>query len=202
MSLRIYTRSGDDGETGLFGGQRVPKDDFRIEACGSVDELNAHLGLVLACCGPESANLMVILTHVQHDLFAVGADLSTPGTESRIAGGTAVERIGPDLTTRLEGWIDAVDAGLPPLSSFILPGGSPMAARLHVCRAICRRAERRVVCLSQRDATNLEIVRYLNRLSDLLFVLARAANVWAGVEDVPWVKSGPARVHGSAEENA
>jgi len=165
---RIYTRLGDDGETHLGDMSRVPKTHPRIEAYGTVDELNAQLGVVLAL--PDlPAPFAVWLRRVQNDLFDVGADLSVPegGDRERL-------RVLPQQTTWLEEACDEVNAGLAPLKSFLLPGGAPAAAQLHVCRTVCRRAERRVVDCG--EDVSRECVRYLNRLSDLLFILSRAAN--------------------------
>ena len=164
---RIYTRLGDDGETHLGDMSRVPKTHPRIEAYGSVDELNAHIGMTLGL--PDlSAEHAEMLRRVQNDLFDVGADLSVPhgGDRERL-------RVVPTQTTQLEEACDAVNATLAPLRSFVLPGGTPAAAALHVCRTVCRRAERRTIDCG--DEINPECVRYLNRLSDLLFILARAA---------------------------
>jgi cob(I)alamin adenosyltransferase len=165
---RIYTRLGDDGETHLGDMSRVPKTHPRIEAYGTVDELNSQLGVALALPGLDE-RFAGFLRRVQNDLFDVGADISVPhgGDRERL-------RVVPGQTTWLEHACDEVNAELAPLKSFLLPGGTPAAAQLHVCRTVCRRAERRAVDCG--DALNPECVRYLNRLSDLLFILARAAN--------------------------
>jgi len=159
---RIYTRTGDDGTTGLGDGTRVPKDDLRVEAYGTVDELNSCLGLLLAIEGLPAA-LSSPLLEIQHDLFDLGGELCIPGhrmiTAARI--------------TALETLLDELNDPLPPLKDFILPGGGPAAASCHLARTICRRAERRVWSLAAREAVNPEAARYLNRLSDLLFVMAR-----------------------------
>ncbi|MCC6728852.1 MAG: cob(I)yrinic acid a,c-diamide adenosyltransferase [Chthonomonadales bacterium] len=183
MAQRIYTRSGDRGETGLFGGRRVPKDHDRVAAFGAVDELNCALGVVRTLA---PGDLAVLVARLQSELFALGADLATPDEDSVVAGGTVVARLPASLVAALEADIDALEATLAPLSSFILPGGCPLAAQLHVARAVCRRAERAVVALMASDSANPEVLRYLNRLSDLLFVAARAANLRAGVPDLPW----------------
>ena len=185
MPARIYTRTGDKGETGLFGGKRMRKDDLRVEAYGTVDELNAVLGAVRAQ-GPE-AEVDVLLFGIQNDLFLLGADLATPTPEDTHKGRITIERVEPERTAGLEQAIDRYEAALPPLTQFILPGGHPVAAALHVGRVVCRRAERRCVALAG-VATDLnpEILRYLNRLSDLLFVLARYANHHNGLPDVVW----------------
>jgi cob(I)alamin adenosyltransferase len=165
---RIYTRLGDDGETHLGDMSRVPKTHPRIEAYGTVDELNAQVGVALTLPDLPAAHADM-LRRVQNDLFDVGADLSVPhgGERERL-------RLAPAQTAWLEEACDEVNAQLAPLKSFVLPGGTPTAAQLHVCRTVCRRAERRTVACG--DAVNAECVRYLNRLSDLLFILARAAN--------------------------
>jgi cob(I)alamin adenosyltransferase len=169
---RIYTRLGDGGETHLGDMSRVPKTHARIEAYGTVDELNAQLGAALAAGGlPE--RFVAWLERVQNDLFDVGADISVPhgGDRERL-------RVAAEQTAWLEQACDEVNAELPNLKSFVLPGGTPAAAQLHVCRTVCRRAERRTIACG--DEVNAECVRYLNRLSDLLFILSRAANVGAG----------------------
>jgi cob(I)alamin adenosyltransferase len=165
---RIYTRLGDDGETHLGDMSRVPKTHPRIEAYGTVDELNAQLGLALTAPG-LSGEHADWLRRVQNDLFDVGADISVPegGDRERL-------RVRSEQTAWLEERCDEVNAELPSLKSFVLPGGTPAAAHLHVCRTVCRRAERRTVDCG--DEVNRECVRYLNRLSDLLFILSRAAN--------------------------
>jgi cob(I)alamin adenosyltransferase len=179
--MKIYTKTGDSGETGLFAGPRVRKDSPRIEACGAVDELNAALGLARTESLP--AEIDELLCRIQSELFDVGAQLATPDPASH---GTIL--IKPQHGERLEAAIDRHDAALPPLKQFILPGGTRGAALLHLARSICRRAERRVVTLAAPPSENIapEIIVYLNRLGDLLFVLARAVNAAAGVADVPW----------------
>jgi len=170
--MKIYTRTGDLGHTSLFGGSRVPKNDARIEAYGTVDELNSFIGLARTAELPQSID--DVLQQVQNDLFEIGAHLSSPGS-SRFPG------VDTARITALEQAIDAMESELAPLTTFILPGGAPAAAQLHVARTVCRRAERCVVAL-QEDTT----IAYLNRLSDYLFVAARFANLRAGREDVPW----------------
>lgn len=177
--MKIYTRTGDKGETGLLGGVRVKKHDRRIEAYGSVDELNAVLGVVRA--NHPSQRVNQILEHVQNELFAVGAELATPTPE-----GTHFGRVEESHVARLEEMIDWCESELAPLKHFILPGGSLTAAHLHHARTVCRRAERRVVELAESGPVSSQIVIYLNRLSDLLFVLARLENSRAGVPDVNW----------------
>ncbi|MGQ9876618.1 MAG: cob(I)yrinic acid a,c-diamide adenosyltransferase [Chloroflexus sp.] len=178
--MKIYTRTGDAGETGLFGGQRVRKDDLRVQAYGTVDECNAALGVARAA-GPDPA-LDAVLAVVQNQLFVVGADLASPGESPYIP------RVSTELTSFLEEQIDAMEAELSPLKQFILPGGHPVAAHLHLARTICRRAERVVVTLATEEEVRPEILTYLNRLSDFLFVAARIANARAGMSDVPWQK--------------
>jgi len=188
--MRIYTKTGDRGDTGLFGGKRVPKDDLRVEAYGTADELNAVLGVALASSvDPELINVLLSL---QADLFELGSDLATPLDERTDRGRITIRRIGSAEIERLEGLIDRWESDLEPLQTFILPGGHPAAAALHQARAVCRRAERRCVTLS-RSNTQVEsptvsenVLIFLNRLSDLLFVLARAANRRHGVADTPW----------------
>jgi cob(I)alamin adenosyltransferase len=178
---RIYTRLGDDGQTHLGDMSRVPKTDPRIEAYGTVDELNAHLGVLLVTPGAES--YADWLRRIQNDLFDVGADIAVP-----LGDGRDRLRVPAGHTTWLEERCDEVNAGLEPLRSFVLPGGTPAAAQLHVCRTVCRRAERRTVACGA--AVNPECVRYLNRLSDLLFILGRDAA--RGVEPL-WSPGASAR---------
>ena len=173
---RIYTKSGDAGETGLGDGARVSKCSDRVSAYGEVDELNAVLGLV-ACQSPQMTEF---LRTIQNDLFDVGADLCVPPS-----GGKPSLRMSPEQTVRLEGEIDRLNEKLKPLMSFVLPGGSPAAAWLHLARTVCRRAERSVVSLMQAEVVNPNVLTYLNRLSDLLFVMARVAND-NGQGDVLW----------------
>jgi cob(I)alamin adenosyltransferase len=178
--MKLYTKTGDDGTTGLFGGGRVPKASARVDAYGTVDETNAALGVARATrLAPAMDD---VLAHVQEDLFTLGAELAcVPGRESKLA----MTLLGPDDIARLERAIDESDAACAPLKSFVLPGGSPQAAALHVARTVCRRAERAVLAIDDTPARR-ELVVYLNRLSDLLFTLARQANLVAGVPDVPW----------------
>jgi cob(I)alamin adenosyltransferase len=185
--MKIYTKTGDDGQTGLFGGGRVAKDDLRIEAYGTVDELNAAIGVARAARLP--ADIDAILSTIQNDLFVAGAELATPA-ESRDKLDKRSDTLSERHIERLEAAIDRFDARLEPLAEFILPGGDPAAAALHFARTVCRRAERRVVSLqrSAADAASDAVMIYLNRLGDLLFVLARAAGAAAGVSDAPWRK--------------
>jgi len=178
--MKIYTKTGDKGDTSLFGGQRVPKDALRIEAYGTVDELNSILGVALAATSDE--RIHTVLTQVQNQLFDLGADLATP----RLSRGTKIRRIESKDANQLEKTIDSLNSSLKPIRSFILPGGSALAAQVHVARAVCRRAERAVVRLSRNEDIGGGIIVYLNRLSDLLFVLARYANHVAGVQEIAW----------------
>ena len=177
--MKIYTRTGDTGETSLFGGARVRKDDARIEAYGTVDELNSFIGAARASW--PSSSLDGPFHAIQSDLFDIGAHLASPGT-SRFAGPDAAR------IEALEQAIDAMEAELAPLKTFILPGGTLAAAHLHVARTVCRRAERLVVALNDEDDATKASITYLNRLSDFLFVAARFANHEQGVADVPWVR--------------
>lgn len=178
--MKIYTKSGDKGDTSLFGGQRVPKDALRIEAYGTVDELNSVLGIVRADGVGEE--LDGILGSLQDQLFVLGADLATPRSLEQ----KGLRRIGTKEAEFIEATIDAVEKRLKPLKSFILPGGSPAAARLHFARTVCRRAERVVVRLSRNEDIGEDCMVYLNRVSDLLFVLARFVNHSANVTEVKW----------------
>jgi cob(I)alamin adenosyltransferase len=180
--MKIYTKTGDDGTTGLIGGNRVPKSDPRIDCYGTVDELNAALGLAAV---DADADLLPMLRQVQNDLFVIGSHLATPD-ESRHK--SALPPLDEAMVHRLETQIDAADGALPPLHNFILPGGTETAARLHLARTICRRAERLLVEFAKDHSTPAPILIYLNRLSDWLFVQARRANAAAGVADVPWSK--------------
>ena len=171
---RIYTRTGDDGTTGLGDGSRVRKTSARIEAYGSVDELNAVLGV---CCELAQGTLLARMRQLQNDLFDLGADLCMPP-------GTSPARVGAGRVKRLEAWIDEANAPLPPLTSFVLPGGGALAAHLHLARTVCRRAERRTLTLAEHEAVDAQDLTFLNRLSDLFFVWSRVA---AGGSEVLWV---------------
>jgi cob(I)alamin adenosyltransferase len=172
---KIYTRTGDDGSTGLGDGTRVPKEHLRVEAYGTVDEANSALGVVLAVPGlPET--VLHALTEVQHDLFDLGGELCIPGHRAITAG----------FVTRLETTLDSFNEKLPPLKEFILPGGGPAAAACHLARAICRRAERRSWTLARAESVAPEPLQYLNRLSDLLFVLARVLARHESGSEVLW----------------
>jgi cob(I)alamin adenosyltransferase len=181
---RIYTKSGDGGETGLGDGSRVPKDHPRVAAYGSVDELNSVLGLLLASVADLDAAIAREIRLVQNDLFDVGADLCRP-----IEPDDKALRIRPEQSLALEQRIDRDNEALKPLTSFVLPGGSKAAAWCHLARTVCRRAEREVVTLNREERINPEVVVYLNRLSDWLFVLARLFND-GGAKDVLWVPGG------------
>lgn len=181
--MKIYTRTGDSGSTGLFGGPRVPKDDDRIEAFGTVDELNAAIGTARSAGLETSVDAQ--LEKIQHELFSMGAQLATPNPDDH-----NLPKIGSTQIERLEGWIDEHDGSLPELKNFIIPAGDSGASHLHLARAVCRRAERRVVTLQRRGGVGIadDLVTYLNRLSDLLFVLTRVINHHAGVGEVAWTR--------------
>ena len=181
-AMKIYTRTGDDGTTGLLGGGRVRKSDPRIDCYGTVDELNAAVGLAAVAAG---AGLAAQLRAVQNDLFVLGSHLASPPEGAQRP--APLPPLDESIAARLESEIDAAEAALPPLRQFILPGGSELSARLHLARTVCRRAERLVVALAHQAPVPPAAVRYLNRLSDWLFVMARRANRAAGVEDIPWV---------------
>ena len=180
--MKIYTKTGDDGSTGLLGAGRVGKDDPRIDSYGTVDELNAVLGLARAAVGLDD-DLDALLARVQDDLFAVGAALADPNPSGKFHNAVTEQH-----ASRLEAEIDRLEADLPPLTQFILPGGCPAASQVHLARTICRRAERLVVHLARQPEADVPhpLTAYLNRLSDFLFVLARAANHRSGVADIPW----------------
>lgn len=177
--MKIYTKTGDAGETSLFGGRRVAKTSKRIEAYGTVDELNASLGVATAAASDEK--IVALLDELQKDCFVVGADLATPLDDTH-----TIQRMGAEDVARLERHIDELDAELPALANFILPGGTACAAALHLARTICRRAERRVCELEQEGSINADTRVYLNRLSDLLFVMARITNLREGKTEHIW----------------
>lgn len=182
--MRIYTRTGDEGQTGLFGGGRVPKSDIRVRAYGDVDELNAAIGWVLTRLPDAETESRERLTRIQADLFALGSHLATPpGAPSR----QHLPPLPTDRATEFEAWIDAAEEELEPLRSFILPGGTEAGAALHLARTVCRRAERAVVALAAEEQVEADILVYLNRLSDLLFDMARLVNQREGVPDTPWL---------------
>ena len=180
--MKIYTKTGDAGETSLFGGGRVRKSNLRVAAYGDVDELNAALGWLasLMPAGNASADL---LRSVQRTLFGVGGEVATAKTEAR---GKLRDLVDESHVAILEASIDRLEEHLPPLRTFILPGGTPAAAAAHVARTVCRRAERSLVALAEADELRPEILRYINRLSDWLFVFARSLNHDAGAEEIPW----------------
>lgn len=198
--MKIYTRTGDDGTTGLFGGPRVRKDDARIEAYGTVDELNAVLGCVRSDLDAARADrshaeeaidglahLDECFSLIQHELFSLGAELASPRPDD-----FHLRVIGTAQVARLERWIDDAESRLPPLKQFILPGGSATAAQIHVARAVCRRSERRVITLAESADLEMpvstDVIIYLNRMSDWLFVVSRDVNRLLGHADQPWVK--------------
>jgi cob(I)alamin adenosyltransferase len=181
--MKIYTRTGDTGQTGVIGG-RVDKDDARVEAYGTVDELNCFVGQAMNLMDrTRYADLLEDLLQVQHELFDCGHDLAVVDSDKHAF------KVLPGLTDHLEAWIDKYDAETPDITRFILPGGSAVSAALHVCRTVCRRAERRIVTLARTQEVNEEVRKYLNRLSDLFFTIARTANYREGVQDVEYVRS-------------
>ncbi len=181
--FRLYTKTGDDGTTGLFGGPRVSKDDARVQAYGAADETNATLGMAVAACGDADARLAEILVDLQSRLFDLGADLATPpGTDHE----SKIHRMTADDVSQAESWIDEIDGDNTELKQFILPGGCDLAARLHVARNAARRCERAMVTLDNVEKVNEHAMKWVNRLSDLLFAMARAANRLHDVEDTPW----------------
>lgn len=179
--MKIYTRTGDDGTTSLFAGGRVKKDNARVEAYGTVDELNSILGVIRAVSKDNFINETI--KDIQNLLFVLGSDLATPiGVES-----IKVKRITKDDVEKIERLIDKVEESLEPLRSFILPGGTFLASFLHLARTVCRRAERRIVSLSEKEKINENIIPFVNRLSDLFFTLARYANKIENVDDIKWI---------------
>ena len=184
--MKLYTKTGDDGHTSLFGGQRVAKNHPRVEAYGTVDELNAALGLIAACnpkSNPFEEELDGLLQRIQSRLFDLGADLATPEGNPHE---DKIHRITSQDVEEVEARIDTVDERNEPMHHFVLPGGTELAARLHLARTICRRAERAVIRVDHSEPVTEAAMVYLNRLSDLLFALARLANKSAGAADVPW----------------
>ena len=181
--MKLYTRRGDGGETDLFGGQRVPKNALRVEVYGEVDELNACIGA--AAAASEQADLEPLLQRIQSALFDIGAYLATPDAKHREK--AKVPRMSEQEVSELEASIDQCEAELEPLKSFVLPAGTPAAAAFHVARTVCRRAERRAVELHASEPLDAPVLRYLNRLSDLLFALARLENARTGRSDVAWI---------------
>ncbi len=186
--MKLYTRTGDDGTTGLHGGGRVMKHHPRIEAFGTVDELNSWLGICVASCSdqcPTETRLRELLVGLQSRLFDLGADLATPVDSTALS---RIARIGERHVEECERFIDEVDGANEPIRAFILPGGTALAAQLHVARTICRRAERLLVAFNEADSVGNAPIKFLNRLSDLLFAMARRANSASGVADTPWQK--------------
>jgi len=183
--MKIYTKTGDEGETGLFGGARVSKASLRVEAYGEVDELNSAVGW--ARVQVSDTDLDALLNQIQNDLFEVGAELGSTDDRKKKSAMPLIEE--PQVEA-LERAIDKYEDGPPPLTSFVLPGGSEVASRFHLARCVCRRAERSLVALGAQENLRGELFRYVNRLSDLLFVLARYSNHAAGVEDIPWKGQG------------
>jgi len=183
MSLKIYTRTGDTGETALFGGGRVAKDHVRVAAYGDVDELNSFIGMVRAAASNDFYD--ALLETIQRDLFAIGGHLATPDPD-KVRKALEKAELPETRIDEFEAVIDASDEELPPLKAFVLPGGTSTAAILHVARTVCRRAERSVVALSHENPVPALFLTYLNRLSDLLFTLARVANHRSGTGDVAW----------------
>jgi len=184
--MKLYTRTGDDGTTGLFSGARVSKDHPRIEAYGTVDELNAVLGLVLAACDRTHAferRVHEVVSVLQSRLCDIGADLATPEGAKQQA---RIHRIDDEDVAEAEGWIDEMDAANPPLRSFVMPAGTELAARLHLARTVCRRTERTIISLGSIEPVGEPLLRYMNRLSDLFFAMARRANHERGIPDAPW----------------
>jgi cob(I)alamin adenosyltransferase len=178
--LKIYTKTGDKGETSLFGGRRVPKDTLRIETYGTLDELNCIIGVCRSLNTAQEVDR--VLTEIQNDLFVLGAELAAPADSSR----QSIQRIQEPDVSRLERHIDTIEPGLAPLDAFILPGGSRTASMIHLARAVCRRAERLAVHLSREEAIGPAILTYVNRLSDLLFILARWVNALSSTAETKW----------------
>lgn len=181
--MKIYTKTGDAGDTSLFGGERVPKTNTRIEAYGTVDELNSHVGMALSHGVHDK--IRPVLEAMQDELFVLGADLATPPSKK-----AKIERISSSHIEQIEHRIDEFENELEPLKFFIHPGGTPAAANLHVARTVCRRAERTCIISKTQETINPEVITYLNRLSDLLFVLARSENQFAGIEEHQWKVGG------------
>jgi cob(I)alamin adenosyltransferase len=181
--MKIYTRTGDEGLTSVIGG-RVSKDDIRVETYGTIDELNSFVGAAVSIANQQAQykDLMQQLLQIQHELFDCGSDLAY------VNRGDRNEKVHPDMAARLEGWIDQFQEEAPPLRRFILPGGSLLSSQLHVCRTVCRRAERLVVTLARTVDVNPEVRRYLNRLSDYFFTVARMVNAREGVSNVEYVR--------------
>ena len=181
--MKLYTKTGDDGSTGLFGGSRVSKCDMRVAAYGEVDELNAVLGW---CAQGAEDDLQARLHKMQSTLFDIGAELATPNSNPQPQ---HIVPLSSEAVAELEGWIDAASAATRPLKQFILPGGTELACRLHIARAVSRRAERSIVALAAEQTVRAELLHYLNRVSDLLFAWARQVNQSCGAQEVPWSKT-------------
>ncbi len=188
MSFKIYTKTGDAGETALYGGKRIPKDHVRINAYGTVDELNSHVGLLIAHIeagsGPVLAKAetdLILLKAAQSTLFTIGSQLATPPEKT-----LSIKPVGDGKVKILEDAIDRMDVTLPALTSFVLPGGSIAVGQCHVCRTVARRAERCVVALDHESPVDATLIKYLNRLSDYFFTLSRALGHWDGLQDLPW----------------
>ena len=179
--MRIYTRTGDKGQTSLLGGKRVPKDHVRIEAYGTIDELNSHIGMLRDLAGTDQRELLI---SIQEKLFSLGSRLASASNEE--ADKFKVPHVEEADITALETAMDAMDAVLPEMRNFILPGGHPSVSQAHICRTVCRRAERLVVSIAEQEQLPESVVRYLNRLSDLLFVLARWLGHTLGADEIPW----------------
>jgi len=181
---KIYTRTGDEGSTGLVGGERVKKNSLRVESYGDVDELNSHIGLcVTLALNGKFSPLLNKLTIIQNELFDIGSELASPGSQ----GGPGIPSTTESQVTRLEGWIDELNQELPTLQSFVLPGGTLLNSHLHIARCVCRRAERSILALHDSEPVPAPLRHYLNRLSDLLFVMSRAAASLEGKKELLWV---------------
>ena len=178
--MRIYTKTGDDGTTGLFGGSRVPKDDLRIESYGTIDELNSLIGRLLE--NKEMSDHLDFFRNIQADLFTIGSHLATVDEKMM----EKLPSLSSNSVEKFEKWMDVVDEKVPKLKNFLLPGGHPAVADAHVARSVCRRAERRVVSLSHVESIDTEIVKYLNRLSDLLFTTARLLSHISKTDEIEW----------------
>ncbi|MCH8146919.1 MAG: cob(I)yrinic acid a,c-diamide adenosyltransferase [Planctomycetes bacterium] len=179
--MKLYTKQGDDGTTGLSGGVRVTKNDVRVCAYGDIDETNAAIGVAIAICEDHEVNHWLV--RIQSDLFSIGAELAAPKASSR------PDDIDDSSVAQMETWIDTADVEVSPLKSFILPGGAAPAASLHAARTVCRRAERAIVDLSQQQAVRREVIQYVNRLSDFLFAVARLVNHRLGIHEQTWPSS-------------
>lgn len=184
---KIYTKTGDSGETSFYGGKRIPKHDLRLEVYGTLDELNSILGMARSLYDlgdrtgmfPDGASISPLLKSLQQDLFVVGSDIAAPESHK-------IDRVGPSMVERIEREIDALDSKLPPLNNFILPVGTIAASTMHFARTVCRRAERRLSELNSKEKINPELLKYVNRLSDLLFILARYENSFQGAKEEEW----------------